>query len=615
MSLPSGYKRLEYIQSSGTQYINTGFIPKSTSKVFADFQVTEKQSTNNDIFGVVGQFSFRQYANSDFFRTVCGSAADFETGVSILSRHVVEKTMTETKIDGLYSVSTDASTVSNAIFLFAYNAGSYVSNYGYLKLYSCKIYDNDVLTRDFIPCETDIGAVGLWDDVNSVFYVNAGTGTFTAGPVMAIAAAASEVTELEYIQSSGTQYIDTNVSAPEGFRITCDVEFTSLPNTLNMLFGSHDTASPYYRNFLAATSGGKWEIGAYNPYDFGTAAINTRYAIDVCTISGAIGCSINGIDQIVDSSIAASTVRSSRTIYVFGLNYPDGLLPSNMKLYGLKMYLDADGSNLVRDFIAAKLSDGTLGLYDKLHGLLYINVGSGVFTAGPEVPKAPSAPPGFTAVRLTDTAVQLNWTASDGATGYKLYKNGDLLATLTETSYVDTVQAFSGTVYSIIAYNDDGESEAAALTYYSTPENPILYLVTDRTAADVTARNEKGTYRSADLNRVGFTVQYLVDYLSRNGITVDVYPKRDWTDMGHPTPSDMRIYLNDISTLRAALKLPKDTATVPEDMVNLTYQEANDIESILVVLYEMIGKMISVVDAGWTSGMAYTGFYFKEATV
>ena len=182
MGLPSGYKRLEYIQSSGKQYINTGFIPKSTSKVVADFQVTEKQSTNNDIFGVVGQFSFRQYANSDFFRTVCGSAADFETGVSILSRHVVEKTMTETKIDGLYSVSTDASTVSNDIFLFAYNAGSYVSNYGYLKLYSCKIYDNDVLTRDFIPCETDIGAVGLWDDVNNVFYGNAGTGTFTAGP-------------------------------------------------------------------------------------------------------------------------------------------------------------------------------------------------------------------------------------------------------------------------------------------------------------------------------------------------------------------------------------------------------------------------------------------------
>lgn len=191
-------------------------------------------------------------------------------------------------------------------------------------------------------------------------------------------------TKLAYIQSSGAQYIDTNVSAPEGFRITCDVEFTSLHNTLNMLFGSHDTASPYYRNFLAVTSGGKWEIGAYNPYDFGTAAINTRYAIDVCTISGAIGCSINGIDQIVDSSIAASTVRSSRTIYVFGLNYTDGLFPSNMKLYGLKMYLDADGSNLVRDFVPCIKDDGTVGLYDLVTQAFFGNAGTGIFT-GSEV--------------------------------------------------------------------------------------------------------------------------------------------------------------------------------------------------------------------------------------
>lgn len=188
---------------------------------------------------------------------------------------------------------------------------------------------------------------------------------------------------LQYIQSTGTQYIDTNVSAPEGFRITCDVEFTSLPNTLNMLFGSHDTASPYYRNFLAARNTGKWEIGAYNSTDFGSVSVNTKYSIDVCTISGAIGCSINGIDQIVDSSIAVSTIRSSRTIYVFGLNYTDGLLPSNMKLYGLKMYLDADGSNLVRDFVPCRTPDGTVGLWDNINSVFYTNAGTGAFIGGP----------------------------------------------------------------------------------------------------------------------------------------------------------------------------------------------------------------------------------------
>ena len=32
-ALPSGYTELEYIQSTGTQYINTGFMPNGKSKI------------------------------------------------------------------------------------------------------------------------------------------------------------------------------------------------------------------------------------------------------------------------------------------------------------------------------------------------------------------------------------------------------------------------------------------------------------------------------------------------------------------------------------------------------------------------------------------------------
>ena len=59
---------------------------------------------------------------------------------------------------------------------------------------------------------------------------------------------------LEYIQSSGTQYVDTGVSTPTGFRIICEVELTSIKNTLNMLFGSHDAASP-------SCSDQRWKMG------------------------------------------------------------------------------------------------------------------------------------------------------------------------------------------------------------------------------------------------------------------------------------------------------------------------------------------------------------------
>ena len=47
--------------------------------------------------------------------------------------------------------------------------------------YSCKIYDNDTLVRDFVPCVNSSGTVGIYDLVNSQFYTNAGTGEFVAG--------------------------------------------------------------------------------------------------------------------------------------------------------------------------------------------------------------------------------------------------------------------------------------------------------------------------------------------------------------------------------------------------------------------------------------------------
>lgn len=68
-------------------------------------------------------------------------------------------------------------------FLFGIStSGSSNNQLGSLRVYSCQISDNGTLIRDYIPCKNESGAVGLWDDVNSVFYGNAGTGVFAAGP-------------------------------------------------------------------------------------------------------------------------------------------------------------------------------------------------------------------------------------------------------------------------------------------------------------------------------------------------------------------------------------------------------------------------------------------------
>jgi hypothetical protein len=50
-------------------------------------------------------------------------------------------------------------------------------------VYSFKIYSNNDLVRDFVPCcRTSDDAIWLYDKVNDVFYTNSWTWTFTKWP-------------------------------------------------------------------------------------------------------------------------------------------------------------------------------------------------------------------------------------------------------------------------------------------------------------------------------------------------------------------------------------------------------------------------------------------------
>ena len=189
MSLPSGYKRLEYIKSTGTQYINTGFAPNQSTRVVCD-TVFAAVSVGAWLFGArhanadrtFGFLTFENSYRSDFNASSNETITETQSG-----RFTVDKDGNITKINGSTVKTATAGTFqcSHSLFLFANNNNGTVGGYGKATVYSCQIYDNGTLVRDYIPCQKPDGTVGLWDDVNSVFYGNAGTGTFTAGPVVA----------------------------------------------------------------------------------------------------------------------------------------------------------------------------------------------------------------------------------------------------------------------------------------------------------------------------------------------------------------------------------------------------------------------------------------------
>lgn len=102
-------------------------------------------------------------------------------------RHVVDKNKNLVYLDGELKLTQPESEFEcpGPLQLFgAYHGGVDGYKKSKAKVYSIKIYDNDTLTREFIPCykenaDGSINKVGLYDLVTNSFYANRGTGDFT----------------------------------------------------------------------------------------------------------------------------------------------------------------------------------------------------------------------------------------------------------------------------------------------------------------------------------------------------------------------------------------------------------------------------------------------------
>lgn len=184
--LPAGYTRLDYIQSSGTQYINTLFAPNQDTRVVADMQGVgsagsyfafgARESVASNSFCVMNlsgtwNVDYKGYENRSAFSGVTFTdrvLIDFNKNVC----HANDKTLT-------FTAATFQAPVP--LFIFAANTNGTAGSLMPAKLYSCQIYDNGTLIRDFVPCKNANNVYGLYDLVNKGFYSNAGSGSFTGG--------------------------------------------------------------------------------------------------------------------------------------------------------------------------------------------------------------------------------------------------------------------------------------------------------------------------------------------------------------------------------------------------------------------------------------------------
>lgn len=178
VSLPAGYTKLEYLESDGTQYIDTGFKPNQDTRVVMDVQLlTSDPTAYQGVFGARSANTTQlwvlyHYINLQWtFRYGAGTTNHYIT--SAATQRVKIDTDANVMTIGGTSVSADSATFSTAysLYLFAINnAGSVEYPCGQSRIYSCRIYDNGTLIRNYVPAMNASNVAGLYDLVNDVFY-------------------------------------------------------------------------------------------------------------------------------------------------------------------------------------------------------------------------------------------------------------------------------------------------------------------------------------------------------------------------------------------------------------------------------------------------------------
>lgn len=191
--LPSAYQQVEYIESSGTQWIDTGVTATQNTKSQIKFMSLEYtwdviywmyNWNDNADYRLFNGYNWTPASSNIGACIFDFNSSRIESGTGVLNtnqifelelgNYYVKDISTWTNIVSWTAISSYTS--SRTITLNNYNNSTYPKT----RWYYVKIRDWDTLVRDFVPCyrESD-WVIWLYDLVNSTFYTNSWSWTFT----------------------------------------------------------------------------------------------------------------------------------------------------------------------------------------------------------------------------------------------------------------------------------------------------------------------------------------------------------------------------------------------------------------------------------------------------
>jgi len=385
------YTELEYLESTGTQYIDTGLKGKNNIDfdykcIFTNLDGTAQcvggnwsgagQSTVSLYLGLIrtnGNFAYHYDGTQSpvvvMNTTVQGAPYSVQGHMWVGEQYMV--------INGTKSsVGTISSTFTSTLnmYLFGINNNG-LSNPAYMKLYYCKIYDNGTLVRDFIPVLDWDMTPCMYDKVTEQLFYNQGTGDFIAG---------REIHYVDYLESTGTQHINTGLLSTDSSTVDIAFSFTSMEggvaNNVGVFGGRNGMTSNTFTFFKIASAtpqyfrfdyNGQVNVATANQMTWNTSSkyrfqYNGTNCITTNTTTG---------ESVVTAGSPASTF-TQHPIHLFAVNTSGTV---DLFFIGrIYYYKYSDGTNSV-DMVPAIDSDGVGYMFDRVSHTIFDNAGTGAF--------------------------------------------------------------------------------------------------------------------------------------------------------------------------------------------------------------------------------------------
>jgi hypothetical protein len=195
LSLPKEYQEVEYLESTGTQYINTNVIPYNLNfEIFVDYVWVPL-----DVYTWVSPFGARLNTSNNradyvfrygegFYGKGYQSVRSLTNIKNDKNRNLVSLSRNSALRNGVNDASSEFNNtyaINYDVYLFSTNNSCSAVNNFVGRIYSAYIKLEDNYAFYGVPCYRKSDKVaGMYDTVTGQFYTNSGTGEFITGPAV-----------------------------------------------------------------------------------------------------------------------------------------------------------------------------------------------------------------------------------------------------------------------------------------------------------------------------------------------------------------------------------------------------------------------------------------------